>query len=89
MDGASSRFVQKYFDSGQRYPPGFVIRVFRAFSFIVASFSRVFAVFRPTSTHGTPAQPVPTETLAPTCARCSSQLTRLIQRLALQAAPMK
>src|SRR5258708_7489559 len=45
--------------------------------------------FRATRTHRTPAQAELSETLAPICAWFSSQIKRLIQRLVLQAAPVK
>jgi hypothetical protein len=53
------------------------------------SFFYLFARFFRARTHGAPLQQVIGESLALSRACLASQMTRLLQRLALQAAPMK
>ncbi len=60
-----------------------------AFSRFVRLFFRVSARFRPARTHRSRAQPEADESVVPLPACLSSQMVRLIHRLALQAAPMK
>ncbi len=62
---------------------------FGCFSFIFATFRFWLLLSLAAGTHPVPAQPEATESLAPTWACVSSQMTCLIQRLALQAAPIR